>query len=309
MKAGQFFPYYYHRISDEFYFTTRNKYLHTERETSYDPFFIVGSGRCGSTMLRVLLEKDSRICIPPESGASFEKSVKYYLKYCKRYKWGKLIKDIFSIYKKDSNWKFWNINLDTNEDNLKDLPPSHQRFDHIIRYIYRTYCKTKKPDSSIWGDKNPYMVFSLKYIIKTFPNAKLINLVRDGRDVIASWYNHKLKYDQLADIGRRWNWSLREAEKFSARYPENMLTVKYEDLVKSTDQWMGRIIGFLGIEYEPDPENVMVSDDLIQPHLIGSQDEINSGNIGKWKDLLSADEIKNILPLISEYMKKYNYLN
>ena len=34
----------------------------------YRPFFIVGSGRCGSTLLRAMLEAHPDVHVPPESG-------------------------------------------------------------------------------------------------------------------------------------------------------------------------------------------------------------------------------------------------
>ena len=39
----------------------------TVNESDNAPFFIVGSGRSGSTLLRLILASHSRICIPPET--------------------------------------------------------------------------------------------------------------------------------------------------------------------------------------------------------------------------------------------------
>src|SRR3989442_9370291 len=36
--------------------------------TSADPFFIVGCPRSGTTLLSVLLDRHSRLCVPPETG-------------------------------------------------------------------------------------------------------------------------------------------------------------------------------------------------------------------------------------------------
>ena len=305
--------YYYRKLINEIWFHYNGHLLSSKNNIKHNPFFIVGSGRCGTTLLRVLIEKDRKICIPPESGWSFEKSVQFFLRKpnLSNGDWNRTVNRIFDIYESDQNWKYWNINLRENARKINEIKKEQRSFQTIIQYIYQSYSEITKPEVSLWGDKNPYMVFALKYILKTFPGARIINLIRDGRDVVASWKSTGLKYSNLGDICNRWNWSIKEAEKYKKKFPDQIIFIKYEDLVERTSITLDKIFNHLDICYDPvtDLRNSSIREDLNQPHLKKSKNEITGDNIGNWKNILSEKEVILIKPKISQFLEKYNYLS
>jgi len=58
-------------------------------------------------------------------------------------------------------------------------------FSDLLEVVYRTLAR--KRGKSRWGDKTPFNTFNMRELIKAFPNAQFIHIVRDGRDVHLSW--------------------------------------------------------------------------------------------------------------------------
>jgi len=98
-------------------------------------------------------------------------------------------------------------------------------------------------DTSIWVIKNPRMTVCLDIWYSVFPDAKIVNLVRDGRDVAASlpiWAGSLSRRFELwrARINRMWQYE---------RLGIPITTFRYEDLVDA--EKLNRFCNKLGIPY------------------------------------------------------------
>jgi hypothetical protein len=102
----------------------------------------------------------------------------------------------------------------------------------------------RKAGKSSWVEKTPDQIRYLDKIFSTFPNAKIIVMLRDGRDVALSL---KKRSGNLEDHMNRWvqdnnNWLKYEND-------ERVIPVKLEDFVKNSKGELENICKKIGISY------------------------------------------------------------
>ena len=216
--------------------------------------FIVGTGRCGTTILASVLNAHSRICIPPELQVIFSYSGngdRYYEKFMSgemgRFRARQFIKlsklvcpyDISKFFDYEQHFK----GLDYPQTDLKRL--LHELFDHI--------CYAHGKD--IFIEQTPWYGQRLDLLKELFPEMKVIHLVRDGRDVALS-YARTVWWSK--DVGQnllQWEKEVNIVKEFGAKNPDNFLEIRYEDLACNPEQELQKILNALGLSFEPDMLN------------------------------------------------------
>lgn len=104
----------------------------------------------------------------------------------------------------------------------------------------------------LWLEKTPDHLFYLRSISRHLPDARVIHLLRDGEEVVASLHAAAARYPPwhvYADIDRaidRWNRALAESETWL--HDRRHLWVRYEQLIAQPQQELARIFAFLGCD-------------------------------------------------------------
>ena len=106
-------------------------------------------------------------------------------------------------------------------------------------------------------EKTPRHVADIGRIFKIFPNAKIIAMVRDGRDVAVSM--RKRGFDLSKGMGR-WTLACQRIEQF--KNDERVMAIRYEDLVTEQVKTLDTIFEFLGEKQMA--EEVLSSDEPIE---------------------------------------------
>jgi len=221
-------------------------------DKDFQMVFVVGCYRSGTTLIRNLLDIHQRVAVTSEihffdiimgSRKKFgdianDKQRERFVDYILR----KVAK--FSKTKGDY-WQTADINYQELRDDLLNC--------RDIKEVFLVLAKltATKDNFEILVEKTPINVFFLKEIMNIFPNARIINIVRDGRDVCASacklW-----SLDYLLPIAR-WIESLRRFDNDRHNLSDlDFFEVKYEDLVDNPEEEMKKIFNFIGINTLPD---------------------------------------------------------
>src|SRR5690606_30378037 len=222
-------------------------------DISCQPFFILGSGRNGSTLLSMILNGHSKIFLPNEQFALHYAAIRYQL-----YNfliWRDLVKIIIGEFADSKNNQGWNVNFNSLYDRLYQTPKTEQSLQKIIDLIISEVAIQKGETFSLWGDKTPSTIWFLKHIYNLYPQSKFIFLVRDGRDVINSYKNGGPKlFNNLADIEitvknwlasiNKWNW-LKKKDPAT-----QLLELQYEHLISDPKNQIARVLSFLELSYE-----------------------------------------------------------
>src|SRR5262249_34445348 len=107
-----------------------------------------------------------------------------------------LIPQLFEYY------KFYRMKVEREE--LVRLSTSEKPV-HYAGFVSRVYdLFGEARNKPLVGDKTPDYVRNLATLHALWPKAKIIHLIRDGRDVALSATNWKRKLDKLASLFRTW---------------------------------------------------------------------------------------------------------
>lgn len=264
------------------------------------PFFILGSGRNGSTLLASIINSNKGISIPPEQYVIPYSIMEWYLK---PWTFSDFSKNLISNLLKKNKTSNWDFNKEKLGSKLFELEQGQFGLNNVIDTVFKEYSGKK---IKLWGDKTPLNTHFIEYIYDVFPKGKYIMLLRDPRDVVLSYSKmpeHPASNPRYATW--KWNDSLRTLD-FLERKKARVLLVKYEDLVTDTDKELTRISEFLNIEIrnEKSHDELGVSG---QKHHENLSKPISSASIGKWKKELPSEVIDLITPRLRKNMKRFNY--
>ncbi len=114
-------------------------------------------------------------------------------------------------------------------------------------------CDDGNSSSNYVVDKSPRYITRANQLMKTFPNAKFIHIVREVKSVANS--HHKVWGKNIYRVADQWNKSLTSFYKQS-RNAACVLELKYEDLARQPEVQCKRIADFLGVDNSFDLKNV-----------------------------------------------------
>ena len=262
-------------------------------------FFIIGSGRNGSTLLATILNAHKDVVIPPEQFVLPYAIIRRYIFFfLSSNKWINNVKSLISNPQKTIKW---DIDVSTLNSNGKDIA-------FLFNNIFNTYRNINNSSSRVWGDKSPLNTNFIKYIYPEFSDAKYIFLIRDPRDVALS-YRKYLGADSFRFGIWKWKDSIRSYDYLSKK--TDVLLVKYEDLVECPDNELSKVTNFLNLSKDDSMSTSKVSADKMgvekDSHHQNLRKPISSRSVGKWKDELSDKDLSYFTKNIKDEMKRFGY--
>ena len=286
-------------------------------ESDIKPFYIIGCGRSGTTLLRKLLLANDQVYIPPESYVLRE--MYYCFLRSRKLNWEDLVDVVVSklVYHPEFFTFKHNDRVAETIQKLHQLPSSRRTFADLLNTLYISLAENHgRDDVKLWGDKTPLNTLALNELIDTFPNARFIHLIRDGRDVVNSYTTNGMK--TLENSVDRWVSSMKLVNDFKSKHSASVIDVKYEDMVLNKDEEMIRICTFLGLASDPAFWNLndvsldMLGDVDAHSHHqnVIDRSRVTTSSVGKGKETWDPDSISDTanLELFNHYQKKYGYL-
>ena len=197
------------------------------------PIFVVGTGRSGTTLLRMMLNAHPRIHLTHE--ASF-----YLLGGLPR---GASPQDWLDRYLKTAAFAWLRL---APKDVRRAVGSRPTSVASIIREMM--ILQARRHGKERYGDKTPLHAAKLRQICEDFPNARVVNVLRDPRGGIASlsrmpWAASSIGLN-LAFYAAGW----RAVRPFRHRLYE----VRLEDLIERPEETLRGVLDFLGEEFSPE---------------------------------------------------------
>ncbi len=181
-----------------------------------------------------------------------------------------------------------------------------------LRYIERVGLeKMRRQHKSRWGAK---CSSDFETYLELWPDARFLNMVRDGRDVLASQKTTGSFQPQPAALGQSWASLHRRFHELVERPNVHAMEVIYEDLAHRPEETVERICTFLDVPFEREMLDFNKRDLTIyqrpQGHLSISRitQPIDASKIGRWREDLAETEAAAFVEAARPEMERLGYL-
>lgn len=271
------------------------------------PVFVVGMGRSGTTMMRLMLDRHPALAVLSETS--------FGARVWER-RWG------FRLVAQDRDLR--EEFLDGWIDSLQCADMENQGTDWNA---YRTKVLAREPSLSCflsvlgemraeqtgkvrWGEKTPTHVYYLRTLDRMWPGMLAVNLVRDPRAVAASWMS--AGFSRTADplaVALEWRRNVRLAEE-AALQGVSVLTVRYEDLVENPGSTLAQVCAHTGLGFTDDLINFHESaSKAAPPHawLQKLSSPLHATPSNTWRGRLSEEDVLYVEVLTHSLMEQYSY--
>ncbi len=198
----------------------------------------------------------------------------------------------------------------------------------IVKEKIRQWFQEQAPPGLMLVEKNPRNILRIPYVRAIFPEAKLVHIVRDGRDVACSmipgcgkkqWAHLKppswkmlfKNYTGAFRCAMAWKEIMEIGLQDLQDVPH--LQIRYEDLVTTPDAIADQIFTYMGLEPQPAVTEFCkrISDDTKNKYHAQFQNRWYQANhhirIGRWRENLTKKEQKRITDLLSPLLIRLGY--
>jgi protein-tyrosine sulfotransferase len=258
------------------------------------PFFITGSGRCGTTLMRRLIMERAHAVIPPEN---YVLASSLHLMEGAKGDWNFFCGMVLVALRQYSGrWEDFGIDQTTAFGLLTSIPGAFRtiaNFWHAFHAIYAN--RVNKPSDTRWGDKTPSNVDGLSEVIQIFPQARFIFMVRDVYDMSYSLGSMATSGRAGVYLGgaKRWVDANAKILAFKQQYAAQAMLVRYEELARYPEREMAAVLAHLGVPSAAAGElNALEARDMAaHPDLRNALGSVRSDFIGKGRANLT-DRVK-----------------
>ncbi len=266
------------------------------------PIFVSGCPRSGTTLLQVMLHAHQRIAIPPEDRELLEI-------YHARHRYGDLRKpsNHRRLAQRLAQVRRFRLGADAITGVVLAAPPTLGSAFGAVRQAY-----AGKFDKPRWGDKRPVFLLEYDVILRLFPDAQLINIVRDGRACVASL--KRMPWWETGTIGAmaRWVESIKAGERLRRRLrADQYCEIRYEDLVAAPRAVAQQLCAFLGEEFDEAmlfPEAVAaVAVPRRKRHQRQTREPINTRSVESWREELTPQEVALFERVAGRHLTAHGY--
>lgn len=276
------------------------------------PIFILGANRSGTTLLRLMLNAHPRIGIPEELTYFHSMYGEVPL-----HPWrapsvtAERYEAIVRTYTTHAHSLHPELDPEALTQSILEAGPPNFRepYRQILSAWARHHGKAR------WGEKTPGNVFFVDVLHEMFPDAQFLHVVRDPRAGVASMQKVSFFAEDVvfnALVRRKYASSCAAFQEQIP--PEQWMTIRYEDLVRTPESTLQAVLGFLGEDYTPQllhyhqSADRYMRDDAADSFNRQATRPISTASLDKWRSQLSDDEIAVVEAISREEMTRYGYV-
>lgn len=226
------------------------------------PLFILGTERSGSNLLRLILDSHPRIVIPhpPHVMRYFSPLVSRYGDLGVAANFRRLVDDVLTLVRAHIHPWPWVPDTEEIVRRARPVPGQTAGGEAAKPDLFSVYAALHEavrdhdlgPDGGRWGCKSTFMIDHVDRILAEWPDARLLWLYRDPRDVAASSRESVFSAFHPWKTAQLWTQQQDKGLALEARGVQ-LLRIRYEDLVApgAAEAQVRRICEYLGEEFHP----------------------------------------------------------
>lgn len=246
----------------------------------------------------------------------------------------------FAVYRAESNAinllepRFGNLSLKQNKERLMDAWLASKLFERsgleadtikakvitechnggdFLRVIMEEIARNQNVDR--WAECTPEHLLHLPRIKETIPEALIIHIIRDGRDVALS--NAKLGYvtrawwDHTPGVmacGLYWEWIVRKGRADGSKLGADYIEVRFEDLILNPHAVLAQLSAFIEQELDYDRIKQVGIGSISEPNTsFADETEGEFNPIGRWRKSFTPDLLATFEGLVGELLHELGY--
>jgi hypothetical protein len=242
-------------------------------------FFIVGSVRSGTTLLRDILKSHPNLLCPEET---------HFFRWSEPFASGDYnhVNQTAEVLKMHRS-----LDKVKETDFLEILENAQDRRELQLKY-FELFSQSHNQTHLRCFDKTPQNIYGLPLIKAYFPEAKIIHIVRNPLNVISSLVRGRsLSPQTLTGAINFWKEALLIVNTMKPILGENLYEFKYEDLTENPIKEISDLLNFLSEDIHDMTDAVS----YVKPAM------------DSYFDVLDQDQINTVKAQLSDLMQLYNY--
>ena len=299
-----------------------------------EAIFIVGVSRSGTTLMRRILGRHSRIAIATEN---------HYLGHLLPWEGAlhglrragdlredeavvRLVAMIYSdAFQRGSRLReaspFWRwIARNVPRTELEARLMAAERTERgIFTALLRTYADRR--GKAIMGEKTPAHVAWVDTLLEWFPTGRVVHMMRDPRAVFVSELRRRSEHAVtfpyrwlvrvpalmrgfvLLEVAWAWAGAVSRHRSLSRRYPDRYRLVRFEDLVRAPEATVEGLCTFLGV----DPEPRMLDQKVVSKGSRHGQAGFDADAADRWMVTIGPSEMRWLGRLLGRRINEMGY--
>jgi hypothetical protein len=167
-----------------------------------------------------------------------------------------------------------------------------------------------------WAENSPEGLLHLPTIKKSIPDALVVHIIRDGRDVAMSLGNVRYlrpfpweeRHSPTA-AGVYWEWIVRQGREVGRHFKDDYLEVHFEDLIASPHATLGKIGDFVQHDLDYDRIQQVGYGSVTSPNTSfrDTSGENAFNPVGRWKQRLSPNQLDRLESMIGPTLVELGY--
>lgn len=276
------------------------------------PIFVVGCGRSGTTLLRLMLNRHPEIAMFGESSAFFRFG-----------KYGPL-DNHSELNRFVADWQLA-CERESPHPQMMASPDLQAKLSLASSYVQATSMVMEEfarlEGKRIWGEKTPAHVHRIPLIRAAYPKARFIHITRDPRPVvnssIATLGDGRFTPTNIYNSAKYWVRSEAAAESAHEATPGQVLMVKYEQLVQEPEAVVRNVCDFLGVTFVPEMLSTAETASTYAPrgtasgevmaHHQGLLEDVNTRALDRWRSELDPQMVGAIELAAGDWLQKRGY--
>jgi hypothetical protein len=266
------------------------------------PLFVVGCGRSGSTLLRLMLDAHPELAVPGES---------HFIPELRRRFPDPIDPEVLTpALLRTPHFRHWKVAESTVWERVRAM--QRPSFADVMAAAF--LANADEHGATRWGDKTPIYVRSIPLLHALWPGARFVHLIRDGRDVALSYRSLPWGPDTVWAAARKWRRDvtagIRDGQPLGT---DRYLEVRYEDLVADAKSALQTICAFADLPFDEamlDPgarhQHPTLAPEEGRAFHARSQEEVAVG-ARDWRTQMSPDDVRHFEAVAGRLLDDLGY--
>jgi Sulfotransferase family len=167
-----------------------------------------------------------------------------------------------------------------------------------------------------WAENSPECLLHLPLIKQLIPDALVIHILRDGRDVATSLekvrYVHPFPWEERQNLigsGIYWEWIVERGRAHGQRMGKDYLEVRFEDLIASPQATLNQVGRFIDHELDYNRIRQVAYGSVAKPNSSFKTESLGSGfnPVGRWRKAFSSEQLVRFERMMGETLRELGY--